>query len=184
MENSQGDVPLDDIVEPGEERAYTAREKALRDYFVEQYLIDYNAQSAAVRVGYNKSMAKEFAAKFMAEPYVLREIQRREGVVDPTKPDDKEAARKKIMAGLLREANFFGPGSSQAARVAALSKLAQLHEMEPKFKQVEEDDDKLKGVIVIPGLMTEEQWMEVAAKQQDSLVAGTIGAHPAPPSIN
>lgn len=179
MENVEDVLP---IQEPEEERQYSYREKALRDFFIKEYLVDYDATAAAVRVGYGKSFAKEYGARFMQEPYVLREIQRLEGAIDPS-GEDKEAVKKRIMAGLVREANYRGPGSSQAARVAALSKLAHLHEMEPKQK-APEDPNQLAGVIVVPGMMTPEQWEAEAARQQEALTTQKVGVMPAPPSIN
>jgi phage terminase small subunit len=141
MENVEDVIP---IQEPEEEQQYSYREKALRDFFVKEYLVDYDATAAAIRVGYGKSIAKEYGNRFMQEPYVLRKIQEEEVAVNPN-GDDKEAAKKRIMAGLVREANYRGPGSSQAARVAALSKLAHLHEMEPKQKAAIEDPNEDSG---------------------------------------
>jgi hypothetical protein len=180
MEDVKDDSP---ILEPEEERQYSYREKALRDFFVKEYLVDYDQVAAAVRVGYGKSFAREFAARFMQEPYVLRRIAELEGVGNPDDPEDEATVKRRIMAGLIREANYRGPGSSQAARVAALSKLAQLHGMEAPKKK-EDDSAALEGTFVTPGVMTPEQWAEQAAKQQEDLVNGKVATHSAPPSIN
>lgn len=178
MDNAADDL---EITEPEEERSYSYREKALRDFFINEYLVDYDAVGAAVRVGYGKSYAKDFAQRFMQEPYVLREIQRKEGSVN-LQSEDPEAAKKRIIAGLTREANYRGPGSSQSARVAALSRLATLYEMDPKDKVKEPENNIGEGTFVVPGMMTPEQWEAAAAKQQEDLVAGVV--MPAPPSIN
>ncbi len=170
MDNSVDDI---EIQEPEEERVYSARERALRDYFVEQYLIDYDPVASAIRCGYGKSFAKEYAARFMAEPYVMRAIQKAEGTTKENGESDIEAERKRIIAGLKREAHYRGPGSSQAARVAALAKLATLFEMDPKDKKPENDKNELEGTFVTPGVMSPEQWAEAAARQQTELVAGT-----------
>jgi hypothetical protein len=181
MENVEDDLPID---EPAEERSYTYREKALRDFFVKEYLVDYDAVAAAHRIGYGKSYAKEFSARFMQEPYVLRQIAKSEGFVNTESPEDRESAKRRIMAGLTREANYRGPGSSQAARVAALSKLAQLHGMDFDAKPKELDNNPAEGAFVVPGVMTPEQWAAAAEKQQEDLVNGVTAVMPAPPSIN
>lgn len=163
------------IQEP-EVAVYSPLAKALRDNFVKQYLIDYDAVNAAVRIGYNRGIAKEYAARFMDEPYVIKQIQVQE--IAPAEEDPKDL-QKRIMAGLIREANYRGAGSSQAARVAALGKLAQLNGMEPATRNKTEltgaDGEPLgAGTFVIPGLMTPEAWEEAARKQQETLVAATV----------
>lgn len=178
MDNAADDL---EITEPEEERSYSYREKALRDFFVNEYLVDYDALAAAVRIGYGKSYAKDFAQRFMNEPYVLREIQRKEGLTNP-ETEDPEASKKRIIAGLTREANYRGPGSSQSARVAALSRLATLHGMDPAQSKPKDEVPVGEGVFVVPGIMSPEQWEAAAAKQQDDLVSGVV--MPAPPSIN
>lgn len=159
------------------ERTYSYREKALRDFFVKEYLVDYNAEAAAHRIGYNKGIAKEYAVRLMAEPYVAQQIAKIEGTGDSEA--DPEALKKRIMSCLIREANDRGPGSSQAARVAALGKLAQLNGMEPATRTKTEltgaDGQPLvAGQFVIPGVMTPEQWEAAAAQQQADLVGGKI----------
>lgn len=170
------------------ERTYSYREKALRDFFVKEYLVDYNAVGAAMRIGYNKGIAREYAVRLMDEPYVAREIARLEGA--PAE-ENEEALRKRIMQGLIREANDRGPGSTQAARVAALGKLAQLNGMEPATRTKTEltgaDGQPLAaGQFVIPGVMTPEQWAVEAARQQADLVSGKIAqmTQVAPPTVD
>lgn len=162
-----------------EERTYSYREKALRDFFIKEYLVDYNAVAAAQRIGYNKGIAKEYAVRLMEEPYVAREISKQEGNLDITE-EDEAVVRKRIMAGLVREANYYGVGSSQAARVAALGKLAQLNGMEPATRSKTEltgpngEPLTTAGQFIIPGVMTPEQWEAAAAQQQADLISGKI----------
>jgi hypothetical protein len=180
MSDIQDDQP---IMEPEEERVYSYREKALRDFFVQEYLVDYDETAAATRVGYGKAYAKEYGRRFMNEPYVLREIAKREGSTS-LDADDPEAEKKRIIAGLKREANYRGPGSSQAARVAALSRLANLMGMDPKDKTKDPIENELEGAFVVPGVMTPEQWAAAAKKQQEELTSGVVNVMPTPPSIN
>lgn len=165
------------VQEASNERTYTYREKALRDLFVKEYLVDYNAIGAAMRVGYNRSIAKEYAVRLMDEPYVAREIAKHEGATGDD-VEDEAVQRKRILAGLRREANYTGPGSSQAARVAALGKLAQLYSMEPATRTKTEltgaEGQPLAGAFVIPGVLTPEQWEAAALAQQEALVSGKI----------
>lgn len=182
-------LPIQEPDEP-QERTYTYREKALRDLFINEYLVDYDPVGAAIRVGYNRGIAKEYAVRFMDEAYVAREIAKREAA--PSTEQDEESFKKMIIARLVREANYHGPGSSQAARVAALGKLAQLKGMEPVSKTRTEltgpNGEPLQsaGQFIIPGVMTPEQWAEAAARQQAELVSGKVkqAEQVAPPSID
>lgn len=168
-----------------EERSYTHRELQLRELFVKEYLVDYDAIGAAIRCGYNRGIAKEYAVRFMEEPHVLRLIAKQEAA--PESEEAEDAMRRQIIAGLKREANYRGAGSSQAARVAALAKLAHLAGMEPaktiKNEHTGANGEALQGQIVIPGVMTPEQWAVAAEQQQADLVAGRIAqvAQVAPP---
>lgn len=175
--------------EEAEERSYTWREKALRDLFVKEYLVDYDSIGAAMRVGYNRGIAKEYAVRLMDEPYVMRQIAKQEGA--PIE-ESEDVLKKRIMAGLIREANYRGAGSSQAARVAALGKLAQLNGMEPATRMKTEltgpNGEPLQGPgqFIIPGVMTPEQWETAVKKQQSDLVTGKTAqvAQVAPPSVD
>lgn len=175
------------INEPDYSVTYSARQKELRDKFVKEYLVDYNATAAAIRIGYPKSYAQEYAVKFMDEPYVHQQIKTVE--TSPEEIDSKEAMQKRITISLLREANYRGAGSSQSARVAALSKLSSIYGMDAPVKTQTEhlgpDGLPLNGVFVVPGLMTTEDWAKAAAAQQSALVdATTTPAEPAPPGIS
>lgn len=100
----------------------SAKEKALRDAFVREYLDDYNPVKACVRLGYKLTVAQTYATRFMEEPYVLKkisELQRNGGDVGSI-----------IKSGLTREANFYGAGSSHGARVTALAQLSKIEGME------------------------------------------------------
>jgi hypothetical protein len=162
------------IEEPSYTVTLSEREKAIRDKFVQEYLTDYDSTAAAIRIGYPQSISKEYGVRFMNEPYVLQQIRLKE--TTPEKEEDLEVMKKRIMAGLLREANYRGPGCSQSARVAALAKLASMHGMDaPSRSQTEiVNPGGLAGVFLIPGLMTPEQWELAAAAQQEALVNGTL----------
>jgi hypothetical protein len=166
------DTPL---VEPNLADTLTASERALRDQYVREYLIDYDALAATTRVGYRASMAKEYSIRLMQDPYVLQQIRLKQAADEDETP---EVMKKRIMAGLIRESNYRGPGCSQAARVAALAKLASIHGMDAPTRTKTEltgaDGQPLgAGTFVIPGIMSPEQWAVIAEAQQAALVANT-----------
>jgi hypothetical protein len=160
-----------------DERSYSDRELKLRDRFVKEYLKDYDALGAAKRVGYTGMVAKEYAVRFMDEPYVIRKIDALKAT--PFDEMNEDQMHKTIKAGLYREANDRGIGSTQPARVAAWAHLARLSGMEPATKVKNEitgaDGAPLAGTFVLPGLMTPEQWEAAARQQQEDLVSGKIG---------
>lgn len=150
----------------------TVSEMELRDKFVKEYLLDYSAYDACIRVGYSPSFAKEFSGRFMLETYVLNRIKHFEAA--PTEELDAEKEKRKVYASLWREAHSFGFGSSQSARVAALAKISAFLGMDAPTRSKQEltgkDGQPLGGgVLVIPGVMTEAQWAEQAEAQQAEL---------------
>lgn len=109
-----------------------ATEKKLRNLFVAEYLIDYDAYAAVLRMGYAQPYAYEYAQRFMGEPYVQQQIKKKE--VAAGNANSVEGNKKRIMAMLFREANYRGTNSSHSARVGAISKLASIHGMDAPIK--------------------------------------------------
>lgn len=108
----------------------TKQERSLRQRFVEEYLADYDAIAAAIRLGYQEAFAQQYAKQFLAEPYTLKLIKEKEAEFGILTEEDQH--RKKIVAGLYREAhNRFNSGS---ARVAALTQLAKIIGIEAPVK--------------------------------------------------
>jgi hypothetical protein len=161
--------------------ALTKAEMELRDRFVVEYLTDYDPYKSCIRIGYAPAYAKDFSQRFMTEPYVLQKIREAEG--GTTDDLDVVAQKKMIVSALWREAKNMGAGSSQAARVAALSKLSAFYGMDaPKQNKTEltgPDGQPLgNGVFVVPGMVTAEEWAAQAEAQQEELVRPT-----APPTL-
>jgi hypothetical protein len=102
------------------------------DKFITQYLVDYDPIGAAMRVGYSHQLAEEYASECMACPYVVRGISEAETAMGGISEADKHRAR--IVAGLYREANNHRKGSTQAARVAALSRLSAIFALDSAAK--------------------------------------------------
>lgn len=155
-----------------DERELSTRERALRDVFVKEYLIDFDPIVACMRCGFTSVMAAQYAARFMEEPYVQRKIRdeqmKTEDIADI---DSKEAKKQQILAGLLREAHYRGPGSSQSARVAALSKLASIHGLDSVNKPGSVDNS---GVMLVPGVASLDDWEKVAQASQEKLANDSI----------
>jgi len=92
-----------------------------RRRFAEQYVIDRDAYSALLRLGYNDAFARHYSAQFMSEEFtrgLIDEIERSSGKT----PDEQH--RERIIAALYREANNME--NTASARVAALGQLARI----------------------------------------------------------
>lgn len=109
--------------------ALTPAEKQLRDRFVTEYLDDYDAWAACLRVGFMKSVAFTYAQELMEDPYVRREIARREKEAVSNPEQQKSNKQRQLEAWYNREANYRGPGASHAARVSAINSLAKIHKL-------------------------------------------------------
>lgn len=146
----------------------SASERVMRDRFVTQYVLDYDAKAAAIRIGFGEAFAEAYSAKYLAEPYVLQQIKKHETALAED-PDAEEAdTRRRVRSALLREAYYTGPGSSHSARVSALSKLAALMGMENDSKS-KADMANRGGVMEVPAIGTLEAWGAEAAAQQAKL---------------
>lgn len=146
----------------------SAAEKNLRDQFVAQYMIDFNARAAALRVGFSASFASDYGQRFMDEPYVRQRIaESQQAVADDPKAESEETKRR-IRARLLHEAYYTGPGSSHAARVSALAKLAAFYGMDAPVKTVNEHLHR-GGVMCVPAIASVEDWEKAATESQEKL---------------
>lgn len=125
----------------------TKQERALRQRFVEEYLADYDAFAAAIRLGYQEAFAQQYAKQFLTEPYTLKLIKEKEAEFGILTEEDQH--RKKIVAGLYREAH--SRFNSGAARVAALTQLAKIIGIEAPVKtelKVEAEQQDLSNLSI------------------------------------
>lgn len=146
-------------------------EKAMRNKFVDEYLLDYDAYAAAVRVGFLSSIAPDYATQLMGDPYVRQRISARQ---TEQEENPKEAARKRkklTEAALLREASYHGPGASHGARVSALAKLASIYDMDAAIKTKSEITMHRGGVMMIPAIANLDEWEKAASGSQERLIA-------------
>ena len=127
--------PDDDFqIAPPDEPSLTEGERRNYDNFVREYLVDYDYTGAALRLGYAKGQASLWGKKLKHHPY----IERRIAEAMSAQWDDPEAVvaqhKQRVLNSLMKEATYSGPGASHAARVTALSKLAQIHGLEAPAK--------------------------------------------------
>jgi hypothetical protein len=150
------------------------RMKRDRDVFVTEYLCDFNAGNAWRRMKATcypddpltmsqEVKASDYGYELTREPYVAFKIKE---AIDALE-EDQLINRKRILSGLVREANYHGVGASHSARVGSYGKLASILGM---------DNHKLEatlalrgGVMIVPQVESEETWEERAAKAQAAL---------------
>lgn len=164
MTSETGSFWADGMVDPN---SLSKAERELRDRFVIEYLVDFDAYAAAIRIGFSASFASGYAQNFMDEPYVrqrISQMQREQG--DPK--EETDSTKRQIRAALLREAHYRGPGSSHAARVAALAKLMSLYDMDSALKTKNETTLR-GGVMEVPAIANVEAWQAAATASQGQL---------------
>lgn len=160
---------FDDLLKVQMEPELSPREKALRDEFVKEYYFDRNPVAAARRLGFMEGFAEDYAQRFMNEAYVRRKMKEYESKLVQDNPDQLAEKRAMVEQKLLFEANYHGPGSSHAARVSALSKLCALYGMEKASGEKDLVDEDYGGVMVVPAMVSADNWGAAAAKQQEKL---------------
>lgn len=151
----------------------TSQEIELRKKFVEEYLVDFNAIKAAIRIGFREQFAKDYSSQFMAEPFVQRLIKERQDESPEDEFEEEEVLKRRVLKGLVREANYFGPGSSHTGRVAALTRIAEITKLSNGDKNV--NVNVTGGVMQVPGIASIEDWQKEAESSQEKLVEDTRG---------
>lgn len=144
------------------------KEKELRDKFVSEYLIDFDQTAAAIRIGFSASFAQTYAERFMTEPYVRKQIAIMQNAMAEDEKIEADMDRRRIRAALMREAHYRGPGSSHAARVSALAKLASIRDMDAPTK-IKTDLNLRGGVMMVPAIASIEEWEKAAQASQTDL---------------
>jgi hypothetical protein len=144
----------------------TEQERALRDRFVDEYLVDYSPLNAARRVGFSNAFAEEYAKRFMTEPYVRQRIKRLETSSQVDEEDLEEYNKKRIRAQLMREAH--DQFSTGAARVAALGKLMSMYGMDAPTR-IQQEIEHRGGVMRVPAIANLDDWERTAMAEQAKL---------------
>jgi phage terminase small subunit len=100
------------------EQPLTEEQRLLRDHFVDQYLKDFNAFQACIRIGFQVPFAIEWAQRLFQDGYVQRKIQH----MTRTQTIDDAEAKKLLENELLRIAQC----GSDTARVSAIGKFMDM----------------------------------------------------------
>lgn len=141
-------------------------EKEVRRSFVHEYLKDYDALNACLRLGYHGAFARTFARRFMEEGYVRSYIIE----VERSNKTEKERADSRIsdmelILSTLRDVMIHG---SPAARVRAASEMANAYNLAESMKQ---NSAAASGVMVVPGISSISEWEQAAIASQSSLMS-------------
>lgn len=151
---------------------YTADERALRDLFCIEFLVDFDQIKAAQRCGFNLQFAIEYARKFMEEPYVIQRINQLQRLQPRDEEEMLKYNKRRVVEQMLREAHYDGPGSSQAARVAALKALADMWGMGSAAQAragAGGGAGLAGGVMVVPEIANVDDWENQATQNQRAL---------------
>jgi phage terminase small subunit len=89
--------------------------------FVEEYLVDFNATQAAIRAGYSKRTAGKIGTENLQKPAIQGAIRAAQAQLSKK----TEVTREMIVAGLLKEAEFYEDGCTHGARVKAWEVLGK-----------------------------------------------------------
>ena len=119
--------------------------------FVEEYLVDLNATSAAIRAGYSEKTAATIGHENLRKPKIADAI--RAGRAKLSKR--AQISQEDVLAGLHREATTQGKGSSHSARVNAwvwigkhLGMFVERVETERKFAIAQADVEEARKTIM------------------------------------
>lgn len=149
--------------------ALSQAEIALRNKFVDEYLTDFDALAAAIRIGFLRSVAEEYAQQLIQDPYVQQQISKRQAELEANPKEAAKRRRRLTEMALYREAHYKGPGSSHAARVSALAKLAAIYDMDAPTR-IEKKVTHRGGVMMIPVIASLDEWEKAAQNSQQRLV--------------
>lgn len=151
----------------GESTEYLAKmpiaERVLRERFATEYVMDFNPTEAARRVGFEGDRAVEAGRKLMSETVTSRLIQERLSAYDPA----VHLSLGRVIGLLVKEGTREGPGSSHAARVAALTNAAKIAGVGEANKS--QTEVVLGGVMVVPATPSLDAWEAQASASQAKL---------------
>lgn len=123
----------------------TAQDIVQRENFVTQYMVDFDAYQAALRLNYGEKSAATASAWFMADAYVLNRIeqeQKKLGICT-----EEEIHRHRIVTGLYQIANNRSVPAS--AKVAAWAQLSKILGVEKIVKPQQEPDTNQEFVFKV-----------------------------------
>lgn len=159
------------------EEELSADDIELYDHAVREYLYDRNWVNTCKRMGMSSTLAHEYATRFAQNSYVQKCLRREEEKIaaspETTTKVDVEQKRQRIIAQLEEQSIYNGPGSSHAARVAALKQLCSIYGFEaPKQTQVAVGVSS--GVMLVPAMASLADWEASAKAAQEKLQEETM----------
>lgn len=143
----------------------TEAEKAVRRSFVAEYLKDYDAIAACIRIGYEINFAKSYAVHLMQDAFTLNlilEEQRRKRT-----KEEEASERYEIMRLTVTSLKELAQRGGDRARVGACKLLTQLYSLEDELKL---NSAVASGVMVVPGVADVTDWEKTAMESQTKLM--------------
>ncbi len=157
--------PVVGLVEEVKGEAYDFRHvhpkiQVVRRLFVAEFVKDFNAVAALLRLGFQFEAPNVVATRWLKEPYTQYLLDQ---YIDGA-TEKALITRNKVIAALNREANSYGLDSSGASRVSALGKLAKILGME--IDRTEVSVAVAGGIMLVPLAASPEDWEKNASKAQ------------------
>lgn len=146
--------------------------KVRRDIFISEYMVDFNAAQAWLRMKarhepedlhkeYTAAECAEHGYRMTREPYVAKRIQE---LMDSMSQAELINANR-VLGMAIREANYHGLGAQHGGRVNAIKLLADLLSMTSTAKAATARNDTPKGntgprggVMLVPATESEKGW--------------------------
>lgn len=150
-----------------DEQFLTEAEIAMRNRFAREYVIDYDAFKACLRIGFTKPAALKWATTLLNEGYTNRKIKELE-LKKGEESDSQKQEDVGIVMSVLREAAQNGPFNTRVSAAATLAKILGMD------KEAKTDDEIKGGVLMIPEIADVTQWEIIATESQKQLVKESI----------
>lgn len=137
----------------------------VRNRFIAEYVKDFKGPEAYIRATGKSGSALKMSAELLREPYVSTRIW---DVID-SMSESEMINTQRILAGLIREANYAGMGASHGARVTAWTVLAKIKGMVQNNVNIKGEMDHKGGVMLVPVNPSEQSWEEATVAAQQKL---------------
>lgn len=137
----------------------------LRKEFAKLFCKCHNAYTACIRLGFAQPYAADWARTLMDDCVVRHFIEEEQRYL--TSEDGLKEAQQEVLIKLRELGDYNGPGASHGARVTAWTNVGKFLGMEPT--KTETEVTYKGGVMVVPSLMSPDEWGKMAAKSQADL---------------
>lgn len=142
--------------------------KKRREAFAREYIKDFNAVQAGMRMGMSFETANGNAHRMLNDPYVHHCLEHLRSALD----EAAIVSRADVLLGLVKEANFDHPLlSTHSARISAWKQLSKVLGMEVNKLEVSGSLATQGGVMRVPAVPSVDKWEEGAAASQAELKA-------------